>query len=388
MKATKTAVHGQVRWCVRLGRKFTGGDPQRRYFDRRADANLFIEGTLASQQRLGDLAEVLPAAQLADAVHATQRLKPFGVTLTEAADFYARAHPGGRKSPTLEVFTRGFLAARKLSCKSHTLATYHSELKHVLAEFGGTALNAIRQADIEEWAADLDLAPRSVANVLNTFTTVLNDAVRKELLTRNAAEFVPRPPNNPAPPGILMPSQAEVLLAAAQTHRPTLVPAVAIGLFAGLRRSEICALRGRHLILEENLIEVPADIAKTRQRRLVDIRPNLRPWLTSVRPGEVLLTGTANADVFGGWLHELAVTAGIVPWPHNALRHSFASYLMALSQNETHVASQMGNSPSIIFKHYRAVVRPSVARSYFELTPDPKPSHAGSPGARPTTEAA
>ncbi|MEQ2009620.1 MAG: hypothetical protein ABMA26_22785, partial [Limisphaerales bacterium] len=174
MKATKTAVHGQVRWCVRLGRKFTGGHPQRRYFDRRADANLFIEGTLASQQRLGDLAEVLPAAQLADAVHATQRLKPFGATLTEAADFYVRAHPGGRKSPTLESFTRGFLAGRKLSCKPHTLATYNSELKHVLAEFGGTALNAIRQADIEEWAADLDLAPRSVANVLNTFTTVLN----------------------------------------------------------------------------------------------------------------------------------------------------------------------------------------------------------------------
>lgn len=377
-KPTKSIVRGRVKWRVRLGAHLTGAEAQQRYFEQRAQATDYIQRTLSARDRLGELADVMSPAQLAEAVHATQRLRSLGATLTEAADFYVRAHPGGSKSPTLEVFTRRFLAARKLSCKSHTLATYNSELKHVLAEFGGTALNAIRQADIEEWAADLDLAPRSVSNVLNTFTTVLNDAVRKELLTRNAAEFVPRPPEIPAPPGILTPNQAGLLLTVAQTHRPALVPAIAIGLFAGLRRSELCALRGRHLILEENLIEVPADIAKTRQRRLVDIRPNLRPWLTSARPGEVLLAGTANADVFGGWLHELAVTAGIVPWPHNALRHSFASYLMAATQNETHVASQMGNSPAVIFKHYRAVVRPATAAAFFHLLPNINPPHPAS----------
>ena len=375
-------IRGEVRWRVRLGSRFTGAGSEQRYFPRRSDAQSFVDRMVVAEARLGDLAVDLPPLDLSDAVHARQRLKRYGVTLTEAADFYVRAHPAGCKSVPLVSFCREFFAARKHTCKAHTLASYRSALKHVLREFGDTPLAEIRQADIEEWACDLILAPRSIANVLDTMTTVLNDAVRKDLIARNPAEFVPRPPAVAKSPGILSPGQAAQLLATARCQRPLLVPAIAIGLFAGLRRSEICALRGRHLIPEESLIEVPADIAKTRQRRLVEIRSNLKPWLASARPGENLLAGTANADVFGSWLRELAVTAGITPWPHNALRHSFASYLMAFTQNETHVASQMGNSPAVIYQHYRAVVRPAVARSYFDLVPEP-PHRQAAAGAAP-----
>ncbi len=64
-----------------------------------------------------------------------------------------------------------------------------------------------------------------------------------------------------------------------------------------------------------------------------------------------------NIDVFSERLRELAVKAGITPWPHNAIRHSFGSYFLGKTKDENRTASEMGNSPDVIIKHYRALVR-------------------------------
>jgi hypothetical protein len=67
-----------------------------------------------------------------------------------------------------------------------------------------------------------------------------------------------------------------------------------------------------------------------------------------------------------------AETAKIEGWPafawkHNALRHSFISYRVADIQNVAQVALEAGNSPQMIFKHYRELVRPAEAKAWFGL---------------------
>jgi hypothetical protein len=69
-----------------------------------------------------------------------------------------------------------------------------------------------------------------------------------------------------------------------------------------------------------------------------------------------------------------AETAKIEGWPafawkHNALRHSFISYRVADIQNVAQVALEAGNSPQMIFKHYRELVRPAEAKAWFGLMP-------------------
>jgi len=56
---------------------------------------------------------------------------------------------------------------------------------------------------------------------------------------------------------------------------PEMIPPVAIGLFAGLRRSEFFALDWSEVDLENRTIEVKGIKAKTRQGRLVHITENL-----------------------------------------------------------------------------------------------------------------
>lgn len=360
----------KVYWVVRVGKQQSAtGKARKHYFPQRNDANKFITQLTEARQRLGESAYTLSLEQQGEAVRAFGRLQPLGLSLTTVVDEFLRTNALGRPCPKLSDFADEFLAARKKTCTAHTLANYRSELKPALKEFGRLPLNQIRQSDVEEWSVELEFAPRTCVNILDTLTTVFNDAVRKEHLARNPALHVPRPKLANVAPGILTPVQAERLLTTAQQLRPELMPALAIALFAGLRRSEICRLNRSHLLLDEGLIEVPSSAAKTRQRRLVTIRENLKLWLARLPADDLPLALTTNPDVFGSWVHDLAIQAGILNWPHNAMRHSFASYLYALTRNEGTVAAEMGNTPNVVIRHYRAVVRPAAATTYFQIVP-------------------
>jgi hypothetical protein len=61
--------------------------------------------------------------------------------------------------------------------------------------------------------------------------------------------------------------------------------------------------------------------------------------------------------------------AVVQEWPHNALRHSFGSYSYGKSKSENLTAAEMGNSPAVVFKHYRALVKPEDVTAYWAIRP-------------------
>jgi hypothetical protein len=56
-------------------------------------------------------------------------------------------------------------------------------------------------------------------------------------------------------------------------------------------------------------------------------------------------------------------------WRQNALRHSYASYRLAENQDAAKTALELGNSPQMLFKHYRELVTADAAKKWFELMP-------------------
>src|SRR5262249_23473969 len=129
--------------------------------------------------------------------------------------------------------------------------------------------------------------------------------------------------------GILTVGQAARLL---ESSTPEVLPYIAIGLFAGLRRTEIQRLDWSEIDFESNLIEVKAEKSKTAQRRFVTMQPNLREWLLPVRRNKGRVT-TKRSFHEHGQFDQARKAAGIIRWPHNALRHSFASYHLAAFKN-------------------------------------------------------
>ena len=183
-------------------------------------------------------------------------------------------------------------------------------------------------------------------------------------MQENVAKAAERATAIDKPPGILTPEQAAALLAESKDN--DLLAFHAIGLFAGLRVSEIKALDWRDVDLAGGFIHVGAKISKTRSRRLVPILNNLRAWLQPVAKtqGPIVERGLRKR-------HESARRrAGIQQWPENCLRHSFVSYRLAATGNAAQTAFESGHDQAILFGHYREIVRPKDAERYFSIKPD------------------
>ena len=157
-------------------------------------------------------------------------------------------------------------------------------------------------------------------------------------------------------------------------------PCIALAAFAGLRSEEILRLEWSDLDRRLGFVEVSAHKAKTAARRLVPITDNLAAWLaiTPRNTGRVWPHSKAwffesireaVAAVNEARKEEQGPKFSRFVWKQNALRHSFITYRVADTQDVNRVALEAGNSPQMIFKHYRELATPDLARSWFAIEP-------------------
>ena len=159
-------------------------------------------------------------------------------------------------------------------------------------------MNEIRRGEIEDWLSESDWSKRTRNNYVSTFSTLFLFARDRDYCSENPAEKVPRAILDDAAPGILTAEEAADLLHIARTEDPEMLAYVSIGLFAGLRRSELCALEWSKIDLQARTIEVKGVKAKTRQRRIVSVSDALIAWLQFV-PKTARPVPSRNEDVCG-----------------------------------------------------------------------------------------
>ena len=298
------------------------------------------------------------------AQRAANILTPFGKTVLDAAQFYARhlqSISGSRKVSDVIV---ELLAARSSDGLS---ADYLGDLKikfRSFAEsFGERMIADITSKEISDWLRRLSVGAVSRNTIRSRLATLFSFAKRQGYTQRNPIADVERAKERGGEIGILTVAETARLLECAENDT---LPYWAIGAFAGLRSAEIERIDWQEIDLEAGLIEVKASKAKTASRRLVQIQPNLGEWLSPYgnHTGKVCVAGLRKR------LEADRNRAGLrKDWPQNALRHSFGSYHLAQFKDAAALALQMGNSPAIIFKHYRELVKPRDASSYWKITP-------------------
>ena len=151
-----------------------------------------------------------------------------------------------------------------------------------------------------------------------------------------------------------------------ESAEPDILPYFAIAAFAGLRSAELERLDWKQVDLESGLIEIKARHAKTAARRLVKVLPNLAAWLHRYRG----CTGNVCPPNFRKGFNAVRAKAGLFhDWSENVLRHSYGSYHLAEFKDVAALALEMGNSPQVIFKHYRELVKPNDAYQYWSIVP-------------------
>ena len=126
----------------------------------------------------------------------------------------------------------------------------------------------------------------------------------------------------------------------------------------------------------QNVIEIKAAKAKTASRRLAPLLPVLAEWLTPVRKksGRVLAgirDEFALATQFRKAVDAIVGKNGepLLKLVHNGLRHSFITYRMAVLKNAAEIALEAGNSPRMIFEHYRELLTEAEGKTWFQVMP-------------------
>jgi integrase len=321
--------------------------------------------------------EALPAGVKLDVaiMEYTSAIKdlPDGATLKEAVGFFRRRNPLKIENRAVRQIADEMLAAKRTAKLSEFhLKDLTSRLKRFSESFQ-IPIGDVTGTMIQAWLDNLDVTARTKQNYLRIIAMLFRFAIRRKHLAKDAFDEIqavqpPKQKNDEV--AIFTADEMSELLAVV---RPEMVPWLAIGAFGGLRSEEIHRLDWREINLAERYIEIKASKAKTAARRIVPITDNLAQWLIPFarESGKVI--------EFVTWWLQIKKTIEVInakrspenkfEWKRNGLRHSFCSYRLAVIKNAAQVALEAGNSPQMIFRHYRQVVSEAEAAKWFAIAP-------------------
>jgi integrase len=147
-----------------------------------------------------------------------------------------------------------------------------------------------------------------------------------------------------------------------------LAPIITLGCFGGVRPEESARMTWDMVDFKRKHIDLPADITKAGERRIVDMTDNLVEWLLSCRKE----SGPLLPVNFRRKRWALCREMSWKEWPDDILRHSYGSYHLAKHRNAALTAEQMGHKNArMLYAHYREVIKEaSDIEEYWKLAPE------------------
>ncbi len=353
---------GDIRWELRLGKRWTRSNVVRLNYSTHREAMDVWRREAQSRKQHG--LQALDPDHYADAVTALSML-PNGISLVDIASEWVRRNQWKEKTVSHEEAMKAFLKhLQNRHSAPKTIEGYQTYVKRLAEVLGpSTALTEASSDKISNWIRSYQNAS-SQDIIWRTLSSFYAWAAQRGWIETNPMSEVTRPKVILEEIHILTTAQSQTLLEAAREQAGSPVLAyVAIGLFAGLRAAELSLLDWDDIDLDQRTILVKAANSKTRRRRVVTVSDNLSVWLKKAPRTKIV-----PESCFREHFEAVREGAGLLQeWPRNALRHSFGSYHFAQHKNENLTASEMGNSPAMIYRHYRALVTPKDAKAFWSL---------------------
>jgi integrase len=228
----------------------------------------------------------------------------------------------------------------------------------------------IEPPEIEAYLKQIKGTSKTRLNHRTTLVGLFRWAAKQGHIPPNlltAADRTAKPKLEPKDPEIYTVSEAQKLLdCVTQSKDSRLIAFLTLGLFAGLRSSEI--LRLRWSSIKTSGIHLSPKQTKTSRRRVAEIPTNLQAWLAQIQKtsSDAPVTYTSTPKLYAA----LKQTVG-ARWKPNAMRHSFVSYHLELHKNAPRTAKTTGHSVQVLESHYLKLVEESEAAAYFGIFPKP-----------------
>jgi len=372
----RTYPTGLIAWTVDARTKDGG--------ERKAFATKIEAETYALQQRIkrnneGSMAFAMEPADRIDAENALALVKPMGKTLREAAEFFVKHQKiVSEKRTVLELVMELIQNKTRDGASARYIKDLRTRLKIFAKSFPESQIAEISAVAVDDWLRELPHSPTTRNNYRRLLGVLFGYAVQRGYCLENPAKKTSRAKVVDKPPGVLTPQQCSRLLAAADKQ---ILPAIALGLFAGLRpEAEIWRLDWSDIDFKSGLIRIEAARTKSARHRLVEMSDNLKSWLLPYKKASSAVS--PSGDKYNSLLQDARKVAtaaaikskrpkeGISVWPPDALRHCFGSYHYAKFQDPGRTMVQMGHTnPRTFHAHYRARVTPAAADAFWKIMP-------------------
>jgi len=383
------------RWEVDCG--MIEGKRLRKFFLTRQAADTFADEQWNKLRSHGETSVALTETDRILFQAARDQLASVGATITQAVQFYLSHHKPLRDPISLrELLDKAVVEKELAGRRDHYLSQFACSCRSFIRGREDQKAHIVTKDEVKRWIMGNAWAPKTQRVYLGDLRSLFAWAENEKYIHKNPIAgkegFIELAATDDAEIAVLDLEQCHKLLHAAlfSTYRlfdrktkawrnanfHELIGYLAVALFAGVRPEEIKRTESGRVDLHERTLVVIARSSKTRQRRVIELERVAVVWLRLWRwlcPGCELVP----RNFVRRW-RALRKAAGITKWPHDVLRHSFASYHFAAQQNTARLQAQMGHSEGedTLFRHYRATftlsgktVSKRMAEEFWKLTP-------------------
>lgn len=381
---------GNIVWQLDLG-KIAGKRDQKSY-STKGDADAALAIKKAELKRGGEVAFSMTDEERLIYVKLRDKLAVSGATIDQAVDFYLlHARPAKGAITIRSLIDECAAAKEEVKCSPRYVSQLKCSANSFAEDFGEERMSdEVSAADVKRWLKANDWAPKTWNVYRGDLRTIYQWAIEAGHATMNPCEDVPTMRLEDGEVEFLSVDQAEKLLRRAAAVRPgklemkrdakgawlpqdleeldfrDCLAFVVLGLFCGLRPERELGKKTWENV-KEDVVIVQGNLAKSRSRRPVDLTENAQAWLDLCPSKE----GRIVPPNFQRKWRYLRQAVGLLDdWPHDGVRHTFATMHMAHFQDEKKLQLLMGHeSAELIYKHYRGLTKRAEAAKFWALKP-------------------
>ena len=340
---------------------FVKGERQRKYF--KSHSGAVAKWRAVRKAKGSGLAEfeALPDDDKVRLFQAWQRAAEGNYDLLTACMEYEKETEPEKPIQFAEAQKLFMAAKRAKGLRPESLKSYRSTYNQFGAKFDNENLDGITAEEVATWLDGQHYSGVRFNRALADLGTLRNWAESKGYSVGRHDPFASNERRllDQADVSILTVEQAADYLAAA-VEVPECGPVTVLVMKGGLRVSEALQTRPQDIDLDDGIVTVRGQASKLRARRICTLQPSAIHWLDlALEKGGVLPLSQS--------VYDKARRAKLPAIPANSLRHSFCSYHLAQFKNIGQTAEEAGNSPEMIAKHYKELVRPKAAAKFWQI---------------------
>lgn len=278
-------------------------------------------------------------------------------------------HPKAGNARTIDQVRIEIVAKkRRGERRERYVRDFDYKMRCLVEALGNVPISSVTTVMLEkELARHPEWASGTVHSVVQAWKVLFNYAVKYGYALKNPCVCLELPRKRKAKPEVLSALQVHRLLAACITDpiMEQCLAYVAIGCFTGIRPEEMQRLRWEMFNFDAGLITIDGKDSKCGERGIVKMSANLISWIRPVAKasGPVLRAQVAKLRAL------CRECLGLTRWPHDCMRHSFASYHYTEFRDIGEVCSQLrhGTGQIVFINHYYVVRSPAEARYFWRI---------------------